>query len=105
MNDNNKKMIVSVIYCSPSQDNRDFDSFMLHFQQPLREISTRKQTVSVTTGDFNVRSSSWWPDDINTSEGTNLHSLKPPNWIFSINNELSHIQTNSSSYVDIVFND
>ena len=30
MNDNNKKMIVSVIYHCPSQNNREFDSFLLN---------------------------------------------------------------------------
>ena len=65
MNDNNKKMIVSVIYRSPSQNNRDFDSFLLNFEQFLSDISTRTPTVFIITGDFNVRSSSWWSDDIN----------------------------------------
>ena len=59
MNDNNKKMIVSVIYRSPSQNNREFDSFLLNFEQLLSDISTRKPTVSIITGDFNARSSSW----------------------------------------------
>ena len=27
------------------------------------------------TGDFNVRSSSWWSDDIDTMEGTRLESI------------------------------
>ena len=70
MNENNKKMIVSVICRSPSQNNREFDSFLLNFEQLLSDISTRKPTVSIITGDFNARSSSWWSDDVNISEGT-----------------------------------
>ena len=70
INDNNKKMIVSVIYRSPSQNNSDFDTFLLNFEQLLSDISTRKSTTSIITGDFNAISSSWWSDDINTSEGT-----------------------------------
>ena len=66
MNDNNKKMIVSVIYRSLSQNNREFDSFLLNFEQLLSDISIRKPTVSIITGDLNARSSSWWSDDINT---------------------------------------
>ena len=46
MNDNNKKMIVSVIYRSPSQNNREFSSFLLNFDAILSDISTRKPTVS-----------------------------------------------------------
>ena len=33
MNDNNKKMIVYVIYRSPSQNKREFDSFLLNYEQ------------------------------------------------------------------------
>ena len=83
MNDNNKKMIVSVIYRSPIQNNREFDSFLLNFKQFLSDISKREPTVSIITGDFNVRSSSWWSDDINTSEGTNLYSLTSSNGFFN----------------------
>ena len=70
MNKNNKEMIVSVIYHSPSQNNREFDSFLLNFEQVLSDISTHKPPVSIIKGDFNARSSSWWSDDINISEGT-----------------------------------
>ena len=75
MIDNNKKIIVSVIYRSPSQNNRGFNSFLSSFEQLLSEISKRKPTVSIITGDFNARSSSWWSNDTNTLEGTNLYSL------------------------------
>ena len=105
MNDNNKKMIVSVIYRSPSQNNREFDSFLLNFEQLLSDISTRKPTVSIITGDFNARSSSWWSDDINTSEGTNLYSLTSSNGFSQLINEPTHLQTNSSSCIDLIFTD
>ena len=47
MIDNNKKIIVSVIYRSPSQSNRKFNSFLSSFEQLLSEISKRKPTVSI----------------------------------------------------------
>ena len=59
MNDNNKKMIVSIIYCFPSQSNHEFDSFLLNFEQLLSNISMHKPTVSIITGNFNAISSSW----------------------------------------------
>ena len=105
MNDNNKKMIVSVIYHSPSQNSREFDSFLLKFEQLLSDICTRKPTVSIITGDFNARSSSWWSDDINTSEGTNFYSLTSSNGFFQLINEPTHIQSNSSSCIDLLFTD
>ena len=90
MNDNNKNIIVSVIYRSPSQNNREFDSFLLNFEQLLSDISTRKPTVSIITGDFNARSSSWWSDDINTLEGTNLYLLTSSNGFSQLINESRH---------------
>ena len=52
MTDNNKKIIVSVIYCSPSQNSSEFDLFLLNLEQLLRDISKCKPTVSIITGDF-----------------------------------------------------
>ena len=63
MTDNNKQIIVPVIYRSPSQNNSEFDSFLSNPEQFLRDICKCKSTVSVITGDFNP---------FNTSEGANL---------------------------------
>ena len=64
---NYKKVKVSVIFCSPSQSNSKFDLFLSNFNKLLRDISKRKPSLSVITGEFNARSSSWWPKDINTT--------------------------------------
>ena len=45
MTDNNKKIIVSVIYRSPSQNNSKFDSFLSNLEQLLKDISKCKPTV------------------------------------------------------------
>ena len=102
---NNKKIIVSVIYRSPSENNREFNSFLSSFEQLLSEISKRKATVSIITGDFNARSSSWWSNDTNTLEGTNLYSLTSSNNFSQLINEPTHIQRNSSSCIDLIFTD
>ena len=73
--DNNKKIIVSVIYHSPSQNNSEFDSIVSN----LRDISKYKLTVSVIAGHLKARSSSWWSEDINTSEGTKLYTFTSSN--------------------------
>ena len=105
MIDNNKKIIVSVIYRSPSQSNREFNSFLSSFEQLLSEISKRKPTVSIITGDFDARSSNWWSNDTNTLEGTNLYSLTSSNNFSQLINEPTHIQRNSSSCIDLIFTD
>ena len=105
MTDNNKKITVSVIYRSPSRNNSEFDSFLSNLEQLVRDISKCKLTVSVIIGDFNARSSSWRSEDINTSEGTKLYSLKFLNGFSHLINEPTHIQTNSSSCIDLVSTD
>ena len=85
---------MSVIYRSPSQNNSEVDSFLSNLEQLLRDISTCNPTVSVITGDFNARSSSWWSEDINTSEGTKLYLLTSSNGFSQLINGPIHIQTN-----------
>ena len=105
MTDNNKKIFVSVIYRTPSQSKFEFNSFLSSFEQLLNVISKRKPTASIITGDFNARSSSWWSEDTNTPEGTNLYSLSSSNSFTQLINELTHIQKNSSSCIDLIFTD
>ena len=96
---------MSVVYRSPSQNNSEFVSFLSNFEQLLRDISKCKPTVSVIRGDFNARSSSWWSEDIHTSEGTNLYSLTSSNGFSQLINESTHMQTTNSYCIDLVFTD
>ena len=38
---NNKKVIVSIIYCSPSQNNSEFDLLLSNFEKLLSDINKR----------------------------------------------------------------
>ena len=105
MSYNNKKVMVSVIYRSPSQTNDEFDTFLSNFQMLLNDISNHKPSLSVVTGDFNSRCSSWWSNDINTTEGLKLLSLTSSNGFTQLIHEPTHIQANSSSCIDLVFTD
>ena len=71
----NRKAIVSVIYRFPSQNDSEFDLFLSNFEKLLSNINKRKPSICVTTSDFNARSSSWRPKEINTTEGSKLFSL------------------------------
>ena len=64
-----QKVIVSVIYRSPSQSTDEFDSFLSNFENVLNDISKRKPPSSVITGDFNSRFSSLLSKDTDTIEG------------------------------------
>ena len=105
MNHNNKKVLVSVMYRSPSQNYDEFDSFLSNFQKLLNDIENCKPSLSIVTGDFNSRCSSWWPNDINTPEGLKLYSLTSLNGFSQLIHEPTHIQANSSSCIDLIFTD
>ena len=102
---NNKKVIVSVIYHSPSQNNCEFDSFLRSVERLLSDIKKSKPFLSVITGDFNARSSYRWSEDINTSEGLKLLSLTSANEVSQLINEPTHLQTSSCSCIDLIYTD
>ena len=101
MTKNNKK--VPVIYYSPRQSNDELEAFLSNFQMLLNDINNRKPSLSVITGGFNSRCSSWWSDDINTKEGLELFSLTSSSSFSQLINKPTHIKANSSSCIDLTF--
>ena len=71
----------------------------------LNDINNHKPSLSVVTGDFNSRCSSWWSNDINTTEGLKLLSLTSSNGFTQLIHEPTHLQASSSSCIDLVFTD
>ena len=55
LNDQNKKIIISSLYRSSSQNSEEFESFLTNFEHLLSDIEARKSSVSVILGDFNAR--------------------------------------------------
>ena len=95
------KVSLSVIYHFPSQNNSAFDLFLPNFEKLLSNLSKRKPSLSVIMHSFIARSSPWWPRGVNTTVGSKLFSL------FSSNGfrQVTHIQTSSSSCIDLIFTD
>ena len=87
LNDQNKKTMISSLYCSPSQNSEEFESFLTNFEHLFSDINDRKPSDFVILGFFNTRSS-----DIDSAEGTKLFSLNIK-WP-------THIQTNNSFCID-----
>ena len=86
-----------------SFNKNQFELLLSNLENVLSEINKRKPSLSVVTGDFNARSSSWWCNDINTIEGSHLYSLTSSNGFSQLINEPAHNQTNSSSFIDLIF--
>ena len=77
-----KKIVFVVTYRSPSQKAEDFYLFLDRLQLTLDYIKDIKPYFIVLTGDFNCRSSHWWTEDIELSEGTALDQLIESNNLF-----------------------
>ena len=103
MVNSNKKIIVSVIFRSPSQNNCEFESFITNFDYLLSEINKLKPSLAIITGDFNARYPAWWTKDVHTTEGSKLFSLTSANGFSQLINEPTHSQTNRSSCIDLIF--
>ena len=58
LNDQNKRIIISSLYRSPSQNSEEFESFLTNFEHLLSDINALKPSFSVILGDFNARSTS-----------------------------------------------
>ena len=101
----NKKVIVSVIYRSPSQNINEIDSFLSNLEKVVSDINNRKPALSIITGDFNARSQSWWSNDFNTTEGSKLLALSSSNGFSQLIDEPTRIKTNSTSCIDLIFTD
>ena len=83
----NVKIIISSLYGSPSQNNKELEIFLTSFEHLLSDINTRKPSVSVIFGDLNTISFSWWSNDIDSLEGTKHFSLSTSNGFHQIVNE------------------
>ena len=54
-------------------------------------------------GDFNVRSSSWWKNDLTTIEGNQVNSITSSYDLNQLICEPTHILPSSSSCIDQIF--
>ena len=63
-----KRGYVVSLYRSPSQTQDEFDIFLISFEQLIGDDNIAKNPLFVLiTGDFNVRSTNWWKNDLCTS--------------------------------------
>ena len=57
----------------------------------------------LVTGDFNVRLSSWWKNDLTTSEGSQVDVITSSFSLIQLIHEPPHILPYSSSCIDLIF--
>ena len=101
---NGRRSYIVSLYRSPSQSSDEYDHFIKAFEQFIAHLTSFKPHLLLLTGDFNARSSSWWPGDVDNIEGTRLESITSFYGLHQINNEPTHILPSSSSCIDLIFN-
>ena len=79
-----KKIIFATLYRSPSQDSEQFESFIANLQLFFSDLRNENPHCIILTGDFNCRSSQWWPDDEDTPQGTALDELMETNNVYQL---------------------
>ena len=98
-----KKCFIASLYRSPSQTSDEFELFISKFDNLLGTLFSHNPYLVFILGDFNARSSSWWSDDINTTEGTHIDSLTSFYGLQQLISQPTHILPNSSSCIDLIF--
>ena len=99
----NKRGYAVSLYRSPSQTQDKFDIFLINLEQLIGDIITKNPLCVLITGDFNVRSSNWWKNDLSTSEGTQVDLLTTSNGLSQIISDPAHILPNWCSCIDLIF--
>ena len=76
---------------------------MINFEHFISDTITNSPLLGLITGDFNVRSSNWWKNDLSMSEVTQVDSLTTSYGLSQVISDPTHILPNSSSCIDLIF--
>ena len=67
-----KKGFFIVLYRHPNQASDEFDLFLYRLQLTVDRIKGFKSHFIVITGYYNYRPKQWWPEDVESPEGSAL---------------------------------
>ena len=99
----NKKCFIATLYRSPSQSREELENFLSNFVVLIKAISNQKDAISIIMSDFNAQSSNWCKYDISNNEGVQIDSFTSTHGLEQVISEPTHILSNSSSCVDLIF--
>ena len=94
INFQNKKGYVISLYQSASQSKNKFDQFLLNFKQLTSDRISQNPYFILVTGDFNVRLSSCWKNDLTRNEGTQVDAITSSYGLSQLIHEPTHILPN-----------
>ena len=100
-----KEGYVITLYRSPSQNQSEFEHFLLSLENLLCNIRSKDPAFTILLGDFKASSKSWWVHDITNNEGKQIESISSLYGFSKLIWESIHILQNSSSCIDLIFTD
>ena len=103
INIQNKKGYVFSLYRSPSQSKDEFDQLLLNFEQLIFDRISQNLHFILVTGDFNVRSSSWWKNDLTTSKGSQVDAITSSYVLSQLIRESTHVLQILFSCINLIF--
>ena len=98
-----KKGYAITLYRSPSQNQSEFEHFLLSLEILLCNVRSKDPAFTILLGDFSARSKSWWVHDITNNEGTQIESISSLYGFSQLISETTHILQNLSSYINLSF--
>ena len=93
------------LYCSPNQNQGEFEHFLLSLENLLGNIRNQDPSLTILLGEFNDRSKIWWVHDITNNEDTQIESISLLYGFSQLISEQTYILQNASSCLDLVFTD
>ena len=100
-----KKGYVITLYRSPSQNQSEFEHFLLSLKNLLRNVRSKDPAFTILLGDFNARSKSWWVHNVTNNKGTETESISLLYGFSQLISEPTHILQNPSFCINLIFTD
>ena len=100
-----KLIIFTTMYRSPTQTIEQFDGFTNGLETFVSRIQAERHYMMMLTGDFNCRSSQWWPQDVEHHEGSVLDELIGTNNLYQLVNEPTNIRNEGMPCIDLIITD
>ena len=102
--ENNKKLFFILSYRHPNCSYDETDNYFSTMNTILDLIENESPLGIILTGDFNARSSFFWEEDPDTSEGQRLCELGISHSLEELISEPTHIRDDGSqSCIDLIF--
>ena len=99
-----KKLILCLLYRSPSQNSDEFEVFKDKLEETFNNVNNESPTISIFIGDFNVRNSDWWSGDITNPQGEDIGDLASRFDLHQIIDGPTHCRPGCSpSCIDLIF--